>query len=1094
MKRFINILLYVVCIFLIISCEIGLGAAVDTEAPTVAITSPQAGSVIRDTFAVKGSWSDDGAISSIKVTLESTSNLIDPIVYDATVNLDEGSLVSGTWYCVINPESEGIIDGEYKASVVISDFGGHTTTIPSYLLTVDNTAPLIVLQRPATKVNETADAYGQTFTLEGIGADDNSINKIDLNIYTDAECTNLVKTVSKSNVPASINLELATFVENTQNEYSDIYGSTTSNGTIVRYFKLIAYDSAKTYPLEGEGSELGNSTSTYYLYDDIYESVLGSYNATTIYQMLSGTYLATDASRSAESVSSVVKALSENELNISKFSLNPRNNPKFSVSGRESLGDSEINLDASSYELTNGSEVVIEVSTGLDGISLNGSSLRPYVLPCGVNASLSVADTAENRIYLAEAGSGSKSGTSYKFVVTLNNAATAANTDVKLDVDSVTPYYLFGVEGQDVKGNAVVANGNGYAIKFVSNGAAPDLSALQTSTDGSTWSSDSVVYIGKGKDLYIKGTVTVETGLASLAVFKDKTSNPTAICLDGSTTDPHTMYTSAVDGGQSSFEYRIDKSNFDQDATKQYAIRLEATKNKTSSSTVTVRYDVEGPTIRNFMASPYTSDSTGATSGLLNGTVTFSGLLSDAYSGLSSSNASWKVQKKDSLSDASWEDVTGLTGAISNPSELSFTVDTTSVESSDTSIKYMRLVITAYDEAGNKSEIPYIYTVDQSTDRPTVLEDGTTFNTSLSYADLRANIATTVNKITKASTVTFKLSDDDGFKNSTSNSSGIVIKSTKNSTDGTATFTPDSSTVRTEYISIAGNPTGPTITYDLPDITGSYKIELILTDMYGTLPTATKTYEFYVQLTGNAPTVSMSTTPSYVTTNAASGLDPDYAKTQYTTTLTITEGSAPFTATRTNPDSSVVNLTIDSGNPPVITDTFTAPTSTDNTVTYTITDTYDKSKTLTFDYKLDNHVPNITISNVTETSLGTNNASYTFTGNADDLYNSLTLSGVAKVEVDFDTDHSSVYQASGNSNWTYIARFSELPPVRSVFLPLCSVQSLLNGVSVKDPCVCDQVNVSGQAGGCCRICRRIVLQVYEVRIFYTIVFIVFLIG
>lgn len=1031
MKRFINILLYVVCIFLLISCEIGLGAAVDTEAPTVAITSPQAGSVIRDSFAVKGSWSDDGAISSLKVTLESTSNLIEPIVYDATVNLDEGSLVSGTWYCEINPESEGIIDGEYKASVVISDFGGHTTTIPSYLLTVDNTAPLIVLQRPATKVNETADAYGQTFTLEGIGADDNSINKIDLNIYTDAECTNLVKTVSKSNVPASINLELATFEENTQNEYSDIYGSTTSNGTIVRYFKLIAYDSAKTYPLEGEGSELGNSTSTYYLYDDIYESVLGSYNATTIYQMLNGTYLATDASRTAASVSSVVKSLSENELNISKFSLNPRNNPKFSVSGRESLGDSEINLDASSYELTNGSEVVIEVSTGLDGISLNGSSLRPYVLPCGVNASLSVADTAENRIYLAEAGSGSKSGTSYKFVVTLDNAATAANTDVKLDVDSITPYYLFGVEGQDVKGNAVVANGNGYAIKFVSNGAAPDLSALQTSTDGSTWSSDSVVYIGKGKDLYIKGTVTVETGLASLAVFKDKTSNPTAICQDGSTTEPHTMYTSAVEGGQSSFEYRIDKSNFDQNVTKQYAIRLEATKNKTSSSTVTVRYDVEGPTIKNFMASPYTSDSTGDTRGLLNGTVTFSGLLSDAYSGLSSSNASWKVQKKDSLSDASWKDVAGLTGAISDPSDFSFTVDTTSVESSATSIKYMRLVITAYDEAGNKSEITYDYTVDQSTDRPTVLDDGTTLNTSLSYEDLRqliSNNQSTPNKLTKGTTVTFKLNDDDGFKDSTDNSSGIVIKSTKNSTDGTADFTPDSNTVKTEYISIAGNPTGPTITYDLPDVEGSYKIELILTDKYGTLQTATNTYTFYVQLTGNAPTVSMSNTPSYVTTNAVSGLDETYAETEYTTTLTITEGSAPFTATRTNPDLSVVPLKETSGTPPVeITDTFTPPTSTDGTVTYTITDTYGKSKTLTFGYKLDNQLPNITIDNVTETSLGTNKASYTFTGKVnDDLDNNVTLSGVAKVEVDFDTDHSRVYQASGNPEWTYIARFSEL--------------------------------------------------------------------
>ena len=992
MKRFINILLYVVCIFLLISCEIGLGAAVDTEAPTVAITSPQAGSVIRDSFAVKGSWSDDGAISSIKVTLESTSNFIEQIVYDATVNLDEGSLVSGTWYCEINPESEGILDGEYKASVVISDFGGHTTTIPSYLLTVDNTAPLIVLQRPATKVNETADAYGQTFTLEGIGADDNSINKIDLNIYTDAECTNLVKTVSKSNVPASINLELATFEENTQNEYSDIYGSTTSNGTIVRYFKLIAYDSAKTYPLEGEGSELGNSTSTYYLYDDIYESVLGSYNATTIYQMLNGTYLATDASRTAASVSSVVKSLSENELNISKFSLNPRNNPKFSVSGRESLGDSEINLDASSYELTNGSEVVIEVSTGLDGISLNGSSLRPYVLPCGVNASLSVADTAENRIYLAEAGSGSKSGTSYKFVVTLDNAATAANTDVKLDVDSITPYYLFGVEGQDVKGNSVVANGNGYAIKFVSNGAAPDLSALQTSTDGSTWSSDSVVYIGKGKDLYIKGTVTVETGLASLAVFKDKTSDPTAICQDGSTTDPHTMYTSAVEGGQSSFEYKIDKSNFDQNVTKQYAIRLEATKNKTSSSTVTVRYDVEGPTIKNFMASPYTSDSTGDTRGLLNGTVTFSGLLSDAYSGLSSSNASWKVQKTDSLSDASWKDVAGLTGAISDPSEFSFTVDTTvdttsdttSVESSDTSIKYMRLVITAFDEAGNKSEITYDYTVDQSTDKPTVLDDGTTLNTSLSYADLRqliSNNQSTPNKLTKGTTVTFKLNDDDGFKDSTkdssgnNDSSGLKISYKKKSADSNneSTFEASTTVYPSKFISIAGNPTGPTVTYTLPDEAGSYEIKLELTDMVENLKTSTNTYIFYVQLTGNAPTVSITTSPDFVTRKPATGHDSTFAKTEFTVNLTITEGSDPFTATRTNPDSKTKTLTVNASDPYyVITDTFTPTTTSSDSVVYTVTDTFGEFRELTFNYKIDSTAPSISSIKINTTEVEPN--------------------------------------------------------------------------------------------------------------------------
>ncbi|MCR5189260.1 MAG: hypothetical protein K6C97_10020, partial [Treponema sp.] len=806
MKKFINSILFVGCLFLLFSCEIGLGAAVDTEAPSVTITSPQAGSVIRDSFAIRGSWSDDGSISSLKVTLESTSNLIDSLVYDGTIVTSEDNSESGSWYCVIDPESDGIIDGEYKASVVITDNGGHSTSIPSYLLTVDNTAPLIVLQRPSTKVGESADAYGQTFSLEGIGADDNSIDHIDIGIYSDEECTNLISTITKSSVAANIDLEIAVFEEGTENTYSTIYGSTSQNGTEVRYCKLTAYDTAKAYPVSGESSDsddLGNSTSTYYLYDDIYDAVLGNYNATTVYQMLSGYYLASDSSRSASTVSSVTNSLSSNEVTISKFSLNPENNPKFSVSGRDSLPDSDVDLSGEDYEITNGTELVIEVSTGLDGISLNTSSLRPYIIPCTSAGVASVDDEEENRIYLAEANSGSKSGTSYKFDVTLTNGMTASNSSVVLDLDSTAPYYLFGVEGQDVRGNEVAANGNGYGFKFVSNGSAPDLSSIQTSTDGVNWSSDSVIYLSKGTSLYIKGSVAVETGLASLAVYKDKTSNPTAICTDTASTSPHTMYTSVVEGGTSTFQYTISSDNFDQSTSAQYSIRVEATKNKTSYSTVTIRYDVEGPSIKNYAISPKATDSTGDTLALLNGTVTVSALIADAYSGLSSSNASWKVQTKTALTDDEWVDAeaSSLSGSISSPDEFSFSFDTTLIESSATSVKYIRLVITAYDEAGNASEFKYAYTVDQSTDYPYVVETGTTLDTDLSYADLRENIATTVNKITKGTTVTFKVYDDDGFKDSTDSSSGLVIRTTKNTTacEGTDSFTADDTTTTTEY-------------------------------------------------------------------------------------------------------------------------------------------------------------------------------------------------------------------------------------------------------------------------------------------------------
>ncbi len=56
----------------IISCEIGLGSAVDTEPPSVVIETPKVDAVIRDVFAITGRWSDDGSISDVSATLKRT--------------------------------------------------------------------------------------------------------------------------------------------------------------------------------------------------------------------------------------------------------------------------------------------------------------------------------------------------------------------------------------------------------------------------------------------------------------------------------------------------------------------------------------------------------------------------------------------------------------------------------------------------------------------------------------------------------------------------------------------------------------------------------------------------------------------------------------------------------------------------------------------------------------------------------------------------------------------------------------------------------------------------------------------------------------
>ncbi|MCR5188669.1 MAG: hypothetical protein K6C97_07010, partial [Treponema sp.] len=260
MKKFIvRSLLVLLSIVFTVSCEIGLGAAVDTEAPELTITSPETDAVIRDTFAIKGSWSDDGTIDNIKVTLNRTDINASPVDCTATISGNDGS---GEWSAIVNPQEQTILDGSYEATVTVTDGGGHTVT-KTKTFTIDNTAPLVVLQRPGTKIGESSpDAYGQTLNLTGEGYDDNSIKYMDVSFYSDPECNSLIKTVRMTNITLYIDLKVAVFEEGVNNDYAAIYGSSAKdNGTQTRYCKITAYDGAKRYPVEGESTaddELGN--------------------------------------------------------------------------------------------------------------------------------------------------------------------------------------------------------------------------------------------------------------------------------------------------------------------------------------------------------------------------------------------------------------------------------------------------------------------------------------------------------------------------------------------------------------------------------------------------------------------------------------------------------------------------------------------------------------------------------------------------------------------------------------------------------------------------------------------------------------------
>ena len=83
-KKFVNskglCILFFVCVitsFVIMgggmtSCEVGLGASVDTQPPTVDIQEPAADFIVREKFTMKGNCADEQGLQSVTVTLRNT--------------------------------------------------------------------------------------------------------------------------------------------------------------------------------------------------------------------------------------------------------------------------------------------------------------------------------------------------------------------------------------------------------------------------------------------------------------------------------------------------------------------------------------------------------------------------------------------------------------------------------------------------------------------------------------------------------------------------------------------------------------------------------------------------------------------------------------------------------------------------------------------------------------------------------------------------------------------------------------------------------------------------------------------------------------
>ena len=819
------IIISTVFIILTLSCEIGLGPAVDTEPPRLEISTPSPDAVIRGDFKIGGNWSDDGTIESVVVTMKRTDGLGTSLEFAAEYKEGENDNLN-TWGCVINPlATKTLLDGNYIAQVDITDAGKHTTT-KTVQFTIDNTPPVIVLQRPSTKADATQpDSYGQKFTLEGQAADDNSISQIELQVFSDKECTNRIHTVPLTNVPNSINLDVAEFAENVENVYSQIYGSTTKDGEKGFFCKIVAYDGAAYYPSDGNQTPedlKGNSTDIYYLYEDIATSILSTTKLPEVYHILSGVYdLSSDSPRSTAVSSNTVKDnLAKNQLKVGSFTLNPENNPTFTVAGKEPLVRNEegtIAFTGGDYDITNGSQIIMEVTPGLDSIPLDGNSLKIYFIECD---DFGKAKSDATKVYPSTEVK--KSGTTYKFTVSI----------AKVDGLIIGKNYLCGVEGYDEKKNSVVSSDSrGYGFHFTTSGAAPGLTITKPE-EGS-------VTLSKGKTLLIEGTTTVEAGVPVITIVDNKETKKTITFTESQATEDEDKKLVYKFSAEIPFEGTSAYHELD------IISDIEGIKTTRSK---TVSYDCDAPVIKINAVSPIVekSDENGQSDGkkYLNGEVQITFSLTDDFSFIDTTTNKPYFEL--------WQnDVKKYTGSFTSTN--STVTETVKVDTKKLTDKAdLEIKVFAWDRAGNKSEYSsaedgIVYSIDQSTDKP-IITPKSNINFTLKTEEAIKNASNNENKISVGGTASFTVTDDDGIDY-------IAVYSQIKDASGKITETPYSRYPN----SGSSKETQTPYSFNLPSETGYYSYRLEVKDIITTNADENNNqeYEFMIKVTSPAPTIEL---------------------------------------------------------------------------------------------------------------------------------------------------------------------------------------------------------------------------------------------
>lgn len=1041
MKRFllpiISILFLVAAFFA--SCDVGLGEAVDTEKPTVSIEYPPKNVVIKEDFVISGKCHDETSLKSVALYFQN-SDTKNEYKFSATLSDDKNS-----WSADINKfDSESkkypLPDGTYFVTAIATDGSGKTQEDKS-TLRIDNTPPLLVLTNPSTVLDEktpleSAGGFGATIKLQG------SVN--DFSVTDNDSGSGLVFTVfdendkylgrrEMSNIPPSLGIIIGEYTDSTENLtdsnkfYNAIYGKSSEVvDTKYRKFKITVSDAARTYKGENSAAnptERGNTTECYYLKDEIYTDVINKFSVgySEVYEIIKKqiektaelsenekNILATleqfkhdsDDEYEDNSEDSSRAATNSRALKIKPvgtFSLNPKNNPSYEITSIDAFD--------SSWEeksISTSGNITLLAKCGLSDAPLDSATFKVILYK-----------TDESGVRLAATDEDKNEDIEIPCDWTKNGANYTGRVTLSTKYVQVAQFYGIELKGQDKTGLEFYNGSKIYRFRVQIGTTPPDVKIETYSAPAS----GSTVYLKKkdssseAVDLVIKGTAESRSGSAEGYV----TLWPV---INGNNEQYHnkTYSVKTESNSKNAWSLTIPGKLFNDEKSDTYTVTIYAhdeIANETSKE-IFVIFDKEDPKMQiNSVNNVVVFDSdteikvgektfvAKADRGYVNETITLSGNVSD----------------NDAFAKGTWKATCGgkeiANGSLSS-SQIKFEIDTTKGSDGEELI----INIEAFDRAGNNTSYEYKYddgktlVISQLTDYPRI---------NLSNADSTVTteggvkIGHNLFDQTGNNRISGSIVDDDGidtieisYSEIGKNEFNPLYKSSLNA-DGKTSYS-----INQELKGPDGNALAE----------GFYKIKIVAkdkkTDSENANVKTTETEPFVVCINNGAPTITFTNpiknTATYQTKNFS-------VKGSVSGQFDFSGDASDSILMRGNKKVRVSNNGIWEDEISYETDLSNNGTPAENsgikkdadlyTITYIVTDRFDRTTTDTITFKSDFEPPVLTITNPVELTayIGANITTlYSFKGTAKDT----TLKSI-EYSVDNGTNWNSI---TAQETWT----------------------------------------------------------------------------